>query len=360
MFKRVVFMNLSICTSGRNAVGDSYKDITNNIMNPEDYVIVVPEGYRKEEFGKPFRKVLLDNFTHSKFRILNAVLYAFKLRKLIISEKIERILLYFDNQWFVPIFSCFLIGLDIKIIAWIHDPILHIGVNRREKLYRYLNSLLLFKRITRFIVSYNEGVDILANEYGIPYSKIRCIYLPEMLSMEFPDIAESKESIKYDFIFWGRIEAYKGIERIIDFAKAMPDKKFLIIGRGKCEDMIKEKCLHLDNICFKNEYVADYDLAKYIKESRYVLLPYIATTGSQTVSIANYYGKPVIASNTGCFKDYITDRVNGLKLSFAKDEDTISIIRNLDNIHFDDKLIRRYCNEKFSIHSIVSNIVGMM
>ena len=46
-----------------------------------------------------------------------------------------------------------------------------------------------------------------------------------MLSMEFPDIAESEESITYYFIFWGRIEAYKGIERIIDFAKAINNGK---------------------------------------------------------------------------------------------------------------------------------------
>jgi len=353
-------MNLSICMSGKNAVGDGYRDIMNNISNPQDYIAIIPRGYSEEDFNKSFYKVILDDVTNTKFKYLNAVLVALKIRKMINTENVKNIFLYFDNQWFTPILRFVVSGVNIKLLCWIHDPILHIGVNKKDKFIRWINKIFLFSRIDNFIVSYSEGIDILSNEYGIPYHKIKCIYLPEMLSMEFPDIAESEESIKYDFIFWGRIEAYKGIERIIDFAKAMPDKKFLIIGRGKCEEIVKKKCLHLDNICFKNEYVADYDLAKYIKESRYVLLPYIATTGSQTVSIANYYGKPVIASNTGCFKDYITDRVNGLKLSFAKDEDTISIMRNLDNIHFDDKLIRRYCNEKFSIYSIVSNIVGMM
>lgn len=353
-------MKLSICMSGGNAIGDGYRDIMNNISNPEKYIVIVPKEYQKDDFNKKFHRIILENITSARFRFFSGILFALKLRKLLLKEKCKTLFLYYDNHWFTPILYLFFCDLHINIICWIHDPILHAGVNKKEKLYRHFNKIFLFKKINKFLVSYSEGIDILSNEYGIPYHKIKCIYLPEMLSMEFPDIAESEESIKYDFIFWGRIEAYKGIERIIDFAKAMPDKKFLIIGRGKCEEMVKEKCLHLDNICFKNEYVADYDLAKYIKASRYVLLPYVATTGSQTVSIANYYGKPVIASNTGCFKDYITDRVNGLKLSFAKDEDTVSIIRNLDNIHFDDKLIRRYCNEKFSIHSIVSNIVGMM
>lgn len=351
-------MNLSICMSGRNAVGDGYRDIMNNIVNPEDYIVIIPRGYKKEEFNKNFHKVITDDVTKTTFQYFNAIRFAFRLRVMIRKEKIKNIFIYFDNQWFIPIFRCFLIGLDVKLLCWIHDPTLHIGVNKKDRLIRWLNKCFLFNRVNLFIVAYTEGFDVLVSEYKIPHNKIRCIYLPEMLSMEFPDIAESKESIKYDFIFWGRIEAYKGIDRIIDLSKAMLDKKFLIIGCGKCEAMVKEKCLNLHNIYFINEYVSDYDLAKYIKASKYVLLPYIATTGSQTVSIANYYGKPVIASNTGCFKDYITDNINGIKLSFDKEEDTIGIIRTLDNIHFDEKVIRRYCNKNFSIYSIVNSIAN--
>ena len=51
-------MNLTICMSGKNAVGDGYRDIINSLPNKNEYIVVIPEGYEYDSFSADIFKTM--------------------------------------------------------------------------------------------------------------------------------------------------------------------------------------------------------------------------------------------------------------------------------------------------------------
>jgi glycosyltransferase involved in cell wall biosynthesis len=111
------------------------------------------------------------------------------------------------------------------------------------------------------------------------------------------------------------VEEYKGIDllidSIIDLKNSGKKLRIMIAGTGSIEKDIQEKVKDLDYITFINRYVPDKELAELIAVSKIVVMPYKDATGTQAIQTANFYKKPVVASNKGCFPEYITDGVNG-------------------------------------------------
>lgn len=85
-----------------------------------------------------------------------------------------------------------------------------------------------------------------------------------MPEMEFHEIKNSKFVCEYDFIFWGRIEEYKGLDLLIDAIQNYKNIKLLIIGNGKEAEKIKKLTKNALNITFINKYVENKELATYI------------------------------------------------------------------------------------------------
>ena len=306
-------MLLSICmTTGRNAMGDSYKNIINEFPDKNEIIAIIPENYCKEEFSQNFDQIIVDKISHAKWRLLKACRFAVALRKLVLEKKIKMVFFYFDNHLFNIILYLVLLGLNIKFFMWVHDPVLHLGANSKDKLIRWLNAKILLRKMKKIIVAYHGAVNELINHYKVSVDNIAVVYLPRMKELEFEDIKKKKIEKIYDLIFFGRIEEYKGLDLLLDVIKELPNVKLLIVGRGNYTEKILPKINICPNVTFINEYVSNRDLATYIKSASWVILPYKTATGSQTVQVANYYGKPVLATKVGCFNEYVKDDVNGL------------------------------------------------
>ena len=87
-------MNLTICMSGKNAVGDGYRDIINSLPNKNEYIVVIPEGYEYDSFSADIFKTLQDNVSHNKNRISASIVFAYKIRKMIMEYDIKNIFIY--------------------------------------------------------------------------------------------------------------------------------------------------------------------------------------------------------------------------------------------------------------------------
>lgn len=353
-------MFLAICMSGKNAVGDSYKNIINEFSDKKEWICVVPEGYSKAEFDKNFFKIILDEVSHAKNRIYQGIKFIYQIRKLIIEHKVRTIFIYFDNHWINSLLRLAVVDLEVKFVVWVHDDKLHIGANRKDIFIRTVNSHILFKLSNKIILSYESARSSFVQKYNINLEKIKTIFLPRMLEMEFPTIKTEDVQILYDFVFFGRIEEYKGIELFAQAANDIPNKKFLILGTGNYENIIREKLKMNNNVVFINKFVDNKDLAMYIKQSRWVVLPYKEATGSQTVQIANYYERPVIATSTGCFNEYIKNKINGLlagKYNLANLEK--ALIKS-ENIIIDKEKMNTFLEENFSIGTVVKKIENLL
>jgi len=302
----------------KNAITDSYKDIVNWLGEKNKIAALIPYMYDRNEFHGDFVFVIKEKFSLSNkpFAIFKAALLAFKIRGMLKPNNLKKIFIYFDNDYFNIFLTVFLAKTTVAYYVWMHDPELHSGEGHITKTVRAFNAKFLYKKAAKIFVSWEGAKKIVSSSYGIDEQKIIPIKLPELKSMQFSDIKPAPfDKCRYDLIFFGRIEEYKGIELLINsllHLNSMSKKlKALIVGTGNIEKEILEKVKENKNIVFINRYVPDRELAELIAASKIAVMPYKDATGTQAIQVANFYNRPVITSSKGCFPEYIENGVNG-------------------------------------------------
>lgn len=366
-------MLLSIKTSKYvNAITDSYKNIINEFSGKSDTIAIVPGVYDESEFLKDFRVLIRENFSkHNKVTaLLLAVKLAVKIRQLVKIHQVDKIFIYHENDWFNIFLYTSMIGLKVKYYIWMHDPVLHSGEGSITKAVKFVNSKFVYKssKLEKIFISYRDIKDFVSTYYRIEKTRIVPIKLPEIREMEFEDIRNIESSLshyRYDVIFFGRIEEYKGVELFIDSIDYLKKKyglrlKGLIAGTGRIESLISQKINGSENISFINKYLSNRELAELIAESRVVVLPYKDATGSITVQVANYYNKPVVASRVGCFPEYVENGTNGLLINEYSEaglaEKIYELFSNEALYRNIKKQIGSYFKENFDIKEVVKKL----
>ena len=148
-------------------------------------------------------------------------------------------------------------------------------------------------------------------ELGIPSDKISTVHN----FIDLRGIEVSRQPGEY-FLYFGRLERYKGIFTLIEAASTLTDIPLLIVGDGtdrlEVEKAIEEKNLkHIKLLGFKQKQ----ELDKLIAESICTIAPseWYETFGLTLIeSLAR--GKPVIASRIGGMTEIITDGVDGWQI----------------------------------------------
>ncbi|SDP64748.1 glycosyltransferase family 4 protein [Selenomonas ruminantium] len=302
--------------SQRNVMGDLYKNIANTMRYKERIILVFPSSYNTEEYSNDFLYKIKEDVSSEKNkikRIYKLIVFIKRLKKIIKDCNIKKV--YFQIDQLVYDYIFLLMNRNLKTIMWIHDISVHEGEGFIAELKKILAEYCLLPKIDNFFVSYNKAKNEFAEIYGIDYiKKTEVIYIPRLVELEFEDIKNAAHEIEYDFIFYGRIEKYKGLDLLIEAMNNpfLKNSKLLIIGRGREDRYIKNCICNTPNIQFINTYVSNRELANYITKSKFVILPYRNATGTQTIQLANYYGKMVLATRFGCFTEYIEDGVNGI------------------------------------------------
>lgn len=363
-------MILSICLGAKkDAVGDLYKDIMNNFPEKEKNIIIIPNAYNEKEFSNDFFKILREKLTITKGKY-NKIKGIYKLLKLINKLKkkynIDNIYIHTEEYFSFLFLLTFFIKKN-NTTLWFHDPILHEGSPKIVYLKRKIAYLTYLKYVKHLIISYNNVIKEIKNDNSLQKisKKFKVLYLPQMKEMEFEDIKNNASiKLKYDFIFYGRIEEYKGLDLLLEVFKdrEMQNIRLLIVGRGRKDKEIKDKIKNIINITFINEYVPNRDLAKYIMESKFVILPYKTATGTQTIQIANYYNKMVLTTKVGCFLEYVKEGENGYFIDNNTKEDLKKYILKYYNVKPEnnqkEKIKKMY--NKFDIENISLKLYNMI
>lgn len=121
-----------------------------------------------------------------------------------------------------------------------------------------------------------------------------------------------------DILFFGRISKYKGLEYFLDALEILEEKGLnpeVIIGGSGSYDFGIDRIKNTDNIRYINKYIDNSELAQLIHQAKVVVCPYLDATQSGVLMTAFAFGKPVVATSVGSFKDVISNGVNGLLVS---------------------------------------------
>lgn len=242
---------------------------------------------------------------------------------------------------------------------WVHDVTEHDGETFLFKFKKRLMENILYKRFNNIVVSYKEAAKEIKRKLHDEKINVEILKLPQLKELEFADIKNSNLPIMYDFIFYGRIEKYKGLELLLKVMtdNEMSEVKLLIVGRGRDDKNIIRQVEKLDNVDFINEYVPNRKLAEYIKQSRYVILPYKTATGYPIIQLANYYNKLILATRVGCFPEYIIEGANGFlidDITYDCLKESMKKIMKIDSNNYTYKIMKEY--DSFNLGIISNNL----
>jgi glycosyltransferase involved in cell wall biosynthesis len=117
-------------------------------------------------------------------------------------------------------------------------------------------------------------------------------------------------------LFFGRINAYKGLRYFVDATLRLRAQgiqvKGIIAGRG--EDLAPNRVLIEANDCFElhEEFVSRARLHDFFERAQLVVLPYTDATQSGVAAMAMGFGRPVVATRVGSIPEMVRDGETGV------------------------------------------------
>jgi len=363
---------MTICASNnRNAIVDGYIGLVNHFGEKSKVIAVIPGVCSKEEFDRHIHRIIIENF-RDKGKIMSKFLclgFYIRLAKVVRQENVEGIFIYSDSEWPNLIHLMIPTLRKTKTTVYIHDPRHHSG---EQGVIRFIRKFAYpyYAKHATCILSYEKAkTEIIESHPVFKDAKLVSVKLPGMTVMEFPDLRETAEQRKvepeYDLVFYGRLEAYKGIDVLLEanqyLHRSNRAARILILGGlGELKDEVKLSAEKDRCVTFIDTYVSNRVLAEYIVKSKAVILPYKDATGTQTIQIANYYYKPVIVNHVGCFDEYVVEGKNGYFIkkmtSEALGETIHYVLERLDRLGYNPADVREIYDEFFDIDTIAGEI----
>ena len=289
-----------------------------------------------QEFKNLQKKTLyLDTYTNKYQFIINSFLLPFKLFAFfsyVKKNEIKHILCTMHHLWspFVSIISKY---LGINYILIVHDANLHPGDGGFFLQFLLNTDIKQSKKI--FCLSRNVKIQI--EEKLINKNKNILIFPHGPFFYSNDLISIKKESVK-NFLFFGRISKYKGIELLLDswsiLNKSIPDSKLFIYGNGEMSSDIKKR-INLDkSITLVNRWIEENEVVNIFKKSDVCLLPYLESSQSGVMAISSALGIPVIITPEIGLIEQIQDLGCGLISESFKPADfaskTLELVNNIN------------------------------
>ena len=118
-------------------------------------------------------------------------------------------------------------------------------------------------------------------------------------------------------LFFGRIDKYKGLERLLRVYSTQEDgfPRLVIAGSGKLsreEETLLNKC---KNVVFINRFIPDGEMNWFFSNCSAVVLPYIEASQSGVLAMAYHFGKPVVVSDLPGLTEFVEEGVTGFVFS---------------------------------------------
>ena len=269
----------------------------------------------------------------SKFKkIFKYSNYLLNIYKLIQREKYDVIhFQYFRRLRLESLYFLILKLMGIKLAHTVHD----VTPLNKSKLDHYF-SLLVYKKADILFVHSNSNKTDLTQQIKLDEEKIKVVphgdfdtFIPDRIvakseARKFFGLSDEQNVI----LFFGAIKEYKGLDILSkSFSKAsikINNLALIIAGEAgdaetrqivlECKDLLSKLPKEV-NVVFHEKYIPDAEVAKYFIASDVVVLPYRGISHSGVLHVAYSFGRPVIATDVGDFKESIEEGKSGFVLS---------------------------------------------
>ncbi len=289
----------------------------NNVIDFEE-LDVLP-GMQNDEIAEKAFSVEVKKYVDGKFKMKLFIYKSLKIKSLsnlALSRKYAKIFKSYDiihfngkNMHILPL--KFFLGKK-KFIYTVHDLENHSGEQAKNVLAQKFNHNIL-KSDSHVIIQNKADYRKVMEEYHEQTDTIHFIPFGQLEIYKYYDTSgiSAQES---DVLFFGRISPYKGIEYFTKavqmLKKDIPNLKAVIAGSGKFY-FDTQKIKQDKTFSIINKFIQSDELVALIKASKIVVCPYTDATQSGVALTAFVFNKPVIATDTGGFRDVIKNGLNG-------------------------------------------------
>ncbi len=289
----------------------------NNVIDFEE--LDVQPGMQNDEIVEKAFSAEVKKYVDERFKMTLFIYKSLKIKSLsnlALSRRYAKILKSYDiihfngkNMHILPL--KFFLGKK-KFIYTVHDLENHSGEQAKNVLAQKFNHNIL-KSDSHVIIQNKADYRKVMEEYHEQTDTIHFIPFGQLEIYKYYDTSRINVQ-ESDVLFFGRISPYKGIEYFIKavqmLKKDFPKLKAVIAGSGKfyfdTQEIEQDKTFSIIN-----KFIQSDELVALIKASKIVVCPYTDATQSGVALTAFVFNKPVIATDTGGFRDVIKNGLNG-------------------------------------------------
>jgi glycosyltransferase involved in cell wall biosynthesis len=229
----------------------------------------------------------------------------------------------FEDIYFRILFAAF-IRKDKTIYA-IHDVVHHSGW-KQNILLKATKAMFLKKFDT--VLTFSESQ---ARLIGSKCSRVFAVPLAPKYFGAAPGIQKDYNTIQ--FLFFGNIASYKGLDMLINAINRLSDKydNFRLTIAGRCSDWetrYQPLIAGTKSIVADIRFIDNAEIPAFFASAHYLILPYKDVTQSGPLMIAYNYHVPVIASDLDGFREYMQEGTTGFTFSAGKEDQLQRVLEN--------------------------------
>lgn len=316
-------MSIAVICNSRNADLRMYFELKLKGVDNPDVVY-----YAQKQIAQK-NKISISSFSPepgwSKWIILD-VFYGFLLALRLLTSRVKIVL--FDTAHISNLVPAIILKVFGKrLVFTIHDWEPHEG--------RQAKSVKLYNWFVK---------KILASEFVVfsPVNSNKKVHELKLAGFSRKSSYEHKEH----YLFFGRIEPYKGLSNLVKISKRLSERgdHTPIIVAGSGEDPAIHELSKMDNVTVINRYIEDSEVDSLFGKAYCSLLPYQSATQSGVIIQSYSYGTPVVSFDVGSLGNYITHNQSGVLVPPGDIED---FVRSVDSIRKNSNYFIEKTNNEF-------------
>lgn len=244
----------------------------------------------------------------------------------------------------------------VKKILTVHDVTPHPG--RKESLPRKILNFISMVYYRREGFLHAKNILVLSENsrnrfkirYPFFYPKLRIMNLgahpPKCANKQKPK--EFATPINRFFLYFGRIERYKGIYTLLKAFNniGIEGVTLVVAGNGTFTSEEQIEISNGKNIITINRYILDEEMTWLMENALAVVAPYIEASQSGVLPLAYHFGKPVVVSSVEGLKEMVFHGETGYIFNSIKElEDILISLSFKDQTFYDNMRNNCLCYE---------------
>jgi glycosyltransferase involved in cell wall biosynthesis len=199
-----------------------------------------------------------------------------------------------------------------KTILTVHDPVPHSGTDLAYVTQNLINRSITRQLVTSFHVHGHYCYTQLVNQIGLDRPILNAphgvILVPEPHELCTSQVGR--------ILMFGRMEAYKGLEILLDAADILRERsikfKLIFAGRGPELDRLSSRLMQHNDIEVLKRFLTPAEAIEQFQKASFVVLPYLNATQSGVLAASFANSRPAIASDTGGLAEIVEHGKTGL------------------------------------------------